>query len=108
MSNPVIDVALDSLHHVAISVKDIRQAVAWYTRMFRCKVTYQDDSWAMLEFANLKLALVVPGQHPPHIAFVHAEAERFGNLHPHRDGTRSIYISDPSGNAVELFSPDSI
>src|SRR4051794_5349145 len=46
---------LDSIHHIAVSVTDVKAAVEWYTRTFQCKVTYQDDTWAFLEFANLKL-----------------------------------------------------
>ena len=97
---------LDSIHHVAISVTDIQAAVDWYTRTFQCKVSYQDDTWALLEFANLKLALVIPSQHPAHIAFVSPEAEKFGTLKPHRDGTRSCYVTDPSGNPVEIMAQD--
>ncbi len=97
---------LDSIHHVAVAVPDVKKAVAWYTQTFQCKVAYQDDTWAFLEFANLKLALVIPGQHPPHIAFVSPEAEKFGTLKPHRDGTRSCYVTDPAGNAVEILAQD--
>ena len=97
---------LDALHHVAVSVKDINQAVDWYTRTFQCKVSYQDATWAMLEFANLKVALVIPEQHPPHLAFVHPEAEKFGPLKPHRDGTRSVYLHDPAGNSIEIMAQD--
>ncbi len=97
---------LDALHHVAVSVPDIGQAVDWYTKNFHCKVSYQDPTWAMLEFANLKLALVIPEQHPPHIAFVHPEAEKFGPLKPHRDGTRSVYVRDPAGNSIEIMAQD--
>jgi len=97
---------LDSVHHVAVSVKDVKSAVEWYRRNFRCKVSYQDDTWAMLDFANLKLALVLPQQHPPHLAFVHSEADKFGALNTHRDGTRSCYIKDPAGNSVEILAQD--
>jgi catechol-2,3-dioxygenase len=34
-------------------------------------------------------------------------AHKYGTLKRHRDGTESIYISDPSGNVVELMSPES-
>src|SRR4051794_9299358 len=54
--------ALDPVHHVAVSVRDVKEAVAWYQSRFACRVSYQDDTWAMLEFANIKLALVVPSQ----------------------------------------------
>jgi catechol 2,3-dioxygenase-like lactoylglutathione lyase family enzyme len=97
---------LDSIHHIAMSVKDIKTAVDWYTRNFQCKVSYQDDTWAFLEFANLKLALVIPSQHPAHIAFLSPEAEKFGPLKPHRDGTRSCYVTDPAGNSIEIMAQD--
>lgn len=101
---------LDSLHHVAIAVNDIAEAVRWYQETFRCEVTYQDATWAMLRFANCSLALVTPGQHPPHIGFSMptATAESYGQLKAHRDGTRSIYIADPSGNPVELMDAGSL
>ena len=69
---------------------------------------YQDESWALLGFDNVRLALVLPEQHPPHIAFVHPEAERFGPLRPHRDGTRSIYLRDSEGNAVEMLADENV
>lgn len=96
---------LDSVHHVALAVKDITEAVEWYTGTFRCDVVYADESWAMLKFANCHLALVTSGQHPPHLGFLTPveEAERFGALKAHRDGTRSVYVDDPSGNSVELL-----
>jgi catechol 2,3-dioxygenase-like lactoylglutathione lyase family enzyme len=97
---------LDSVDHIAISVDNVATAVDWYTKTFACTVTYQDDTWAFLQFSNLRLALVVPGQHPPHIAFTHPEAEKFGKLKQHRDGTRSVYIRDPAGNSVEIQAKD--
>lgn len=101
---------LDSLHHVAIAVTDVAATVRWYRETFRCEIAYQDDTWAMLRFANCHLALVVPEQHPPHLGFVvpTSTAEGYGELKTHRDGTRSIYIADPSGNPVELLSADSV
>ena len=98
--------ALDDLHHVAIPVRDVATAVAWYTSKFRCKVAYQDATWAFLEFGNTRLALVIPEQHPPHVALMSPEAAKFGALKTHRDGTRSVYVADPSGNAVEILAAD--
>jgi catechol-2,3-dioxygenase len=100
-------VGLDRLHHVAISVTDIAAAVDWYRETFRCDVAYQDATWAMLKFDNVSLALVLPNQHPPHLGFVTPAAHQFAPLKRHRDGTESVYISDPAGNAVELLSPES-
>ena len=107
MNTPSHSHNLDSLHHIAISVKEktIAEMVEWYRETFRCEVTYQDETWAMLQFENVQLALVVPGQHPPHLGFETPSAESHGELKLHRDGTRSIYIPDPAGNAVELLAP---
>ncbi|MBX9652305.1 VOC family protein [bacterium] len=99
---------LDAIHHIAISVKDIAEAVDWYTKTFRCKIAHQDDTWAMLTFANIHLALVLPHQHPPHIGFTHPQAEQFGTLKTHRDGSRSTYIPDCAGNAVEILDANSV
>lgn len=100
--------ALDTLHHVAISVDDIAAAVAWYIANFRCTIKYQDTTWALLGFANMDLALVIPAQHPPHLGLASPAAERFGALKTHRDGTRSVYITDPAGNKVEILDPASL
>ena len=100
--------ALDSIHHIAISVDDIAKAVDWYRETFSCEIEYQDETWALLKFANASLALVLPNQHPPHTGFVSPKAESYGELKTHRDGTRSIYISDSANNAVELLDPDSV
>src|SRR5271169_6699575 len=94
---------LDSINHIAIAVDDVQTAVDWYTERFRCNIEYQDTTWAFLCFGNIKLALVVPNQHPPHLAFVTPEAESFGTLKTHRDGTRSCYVKDPAGNSVEIM-----
>jgi catechol 2,3-dioxygenase-like lactoylglutathione lyase family enzyme len=97
---------LDRIHHVAIAVADIASAVAWYTSTFRCTVAYQDPTWALLDFDNLKLALVVSDQHPPHISLTSPKAESFGALTTRRDGTRSTYVKDPAGNSVEIMAAD--
>ena len=99
---------LDSIDHVALPVTNIREAVEWYSRTFQCEVRYQDETWALLGFSNMRLALVIPEQHPAHIGLVSDEAERFGQLKAHRDGTRSCYVSDPGGNAVEILASDSM
>ncbi len=106
MTNHGTPGSLDRIQHVAIAVTDIDSAVAWYTSNFRCAVAYQDKSWALIDFVNLQLALVIPEQHPPHIAFTSPTAEKFGPLTTHRDGTRSTYVKDPAGNSVEIMAAD--
>ena len=99
---------LDSIHHVAIEVDDLERSLHWYLDRFQCRVSYSDETWALIDFDNMSLALVTPGQHPPHIGFVSKEALNIGQLRTHRDGTRSIYVNDPAGNAVELIDPASV
>lgn len=94
---------LDFLDHAAIRVKDVNEAVEWYTRQFRCKVEYQDATWAILAFDNVRLAFVVQEQHPPHIAIVGNPAA-YGQPKLHRDGTSSVYLKDPDGNNVEILA----
>jgi len=94
---------MDKIHHIAIQVPDISKGVDWYVKNFETKIIYQDESWAFLEFQNINLALVLPDQHPPHIAFEKDNAEIYGELTPHRDGTASTYITDPFGNKVEIL-----
>lgn len=101
MSNPV----LDTIHHVAIQVTDITSAVAWYQKLLRCDIAYQDDTWALLTFANLSMALVLPGSHPPHLAITCYQPEVYGEPKMHRDGTSSVYLADPFGNYVEMLKP---
>lgn len=99
---------LDSLHHVACVVRSVSESVQWYRLRFRCEVAYEDDTWALLRFANSSLALVTDGDHPAHIGFVAPSALTAGPLKTHRDGTRSVYVADPSGNTVELLDPASV
>lgn len=98
---------LDVIHHTAIQVADIAAAVAWYQDNFKCKIAYQDDSWAMLDFANTSIALVLPEQHPYHIAITKPDLSVYGQPTPHRDGTSSVYIKDPDSNTLEMLKlPD--
>jgi catechol 2,3-dioxygenase-like lactoylglutathione lyase family enzyme len=94
---------LDTLHHAALRVKDVKEAVEWYTTRFRCNVEYQDATWAMLAFDNVRLAFVLAEQHPPHIAIL-GEPGAFGRPEHHRDGTSSVYVKDPNGNNVEILA----
>lgn len=99
------------IDHVALEAKDIAAVAEWYRAQFGAKVIYQDASWAFLQVGGSKIALVTPGQHPPHLAFavtaeeLNAKARTTGAaIEEHRDGTRGLYLRDPQGNSVELIS----
>lgn len=94
---------IDKIHHIAIEVRSIKESISWYKDKSNCEVTYQDDTWALLKYDNISLALVLPKSHPPHIAFERKDAEKYGRLKLHRDGTSSVYIKDPSNNSVEIL-----
>ncbi len=94
---------MDTIHHLAIQVNNIAETVARCKSQYDIKVVYQDDSWALLQFANVALALVMLDQHPPHDAIVSEHAEGYGPLTTHRDGTASVYIQDPAGNQIEMI-----
>ena len=98
------------LDHVAIPTPDIARSVQFYVDQFGAQILYQDATWAFLKLGQGKVALVTPSQHPPHIALRVDEAtlERAAHnaakpIDRHRDGTMGIYVSDPSGHAVELI-----
>ena len=97
--------------HVAIAATNIPESIAWYRTHFGATVLYEDATWAFLQIGGTKLALITPTQHPPHFAVsVTEEALRDAAelakmpIDEHLDGTKGIYLYDPSGNAVELIS----
>jgi catechol 2,3-dioxygenase-like lactoylglutathione lyase family enzyme len=94
---------LDTMHHVAVPVSNVREIVDWYTQHFACTVKYQDETWALVEFSNISLAFVLPEQHPPHFAIL-GDPSRHGEPKLHRDGTRSVYIQDPAANNIEILA----
>ena len=104
MSNATwIVCVVEKLHHVAVTVTNIETALQWYRANFDVEVAFVDETWALLQFDNIALALILPEQHPPHVAVERGNAERHGTLVSHRDGTASVYITDPWGNAIEIM-----
>ena len=88
---------------IGLGVDDVRSWVDWYIVNWGERIIFWDDTWAFLQFENIKLALVVEGEHPAHIAFEDALLKG-GKLH--RDGSRSVYEKDPSGNFIERIRYD--
>jgi extradiol dioxygenase family protein len=98
--------------HIAIESKDIQADVDFYrSRFSKIGILYQDETWAFLDLGGMKLALVTPGQHPPHIAYREIleklASESNATIKVHRDKSESFYLYDPSGNASEVvFYPE--
>jgi len=95
--------SLDNIHHLALQVDNIELSLRWYASNFSCEIIYQDETWALLKFGNISLALVLPNQHPSHFAVIRENVESYGLPMKHRDGTSSVYIKDPSGNNIEML-----
>tara|TARA_S200000501_G_scaffold300152_1_gene287148 strand:+ start:1664 stop:1972 length:309 start_codon:yes stop_codon:yes gene_type:complete len=94
---------LDKIHHIAVQVSNIKKSVEWYKAKFSCEVDYSDSSWALLRFANVSVALVTKNEHPPHYAIERESISEFGAPLTHRDGTKSVYISDLDDNTIEML-----
>lgn len=93
----------DSIDHICINVSNIEQAIAWFQSSFSCKVVYQKTQEAMLQFENIKLQLTLPAKIPSHLAFFKTDADTLGLLRTQEDGSQSTYISDTSGNLIEVI-----
>ncbi len=93
------------IDHIALQVDDIRVACLWYIGHFDANVLYLDETWALLGFDNIKIALILPDQHQNHVA-IEVNPEQYPDLEfkQHRDGSNYHYLSDPWGNCVELIN----
>ncbi len=93
------------IDHIAINVQNVKNSAEWYQNNFGFEIKYIDETWAMLELGNQKLALTIPGQHPPHIAIRVNSLNDFpnGEFKYHRDGSAYLYDKDPDGNVVEYI-----
>ncbi len=94
---------MKEIDHIAIQSDDIKALSEWYVKTFDAKVIYCDDTWAFLQFKNIKLAIVSPKQHPAHIAFCVDSFSKEDRVKLHRDGSSSCYKKDPDGNIYELI-----
>lgn len=96
---------LDAIHHLAINVADLDKATRWYQTSFRCALVRREKTVAVLQFENLCLTLVLPNTQPPHLAFMREDADALGELRLQPDGVRSCFVSDPTGNLIEVIKP---
>ncbi|MEZ4544542.1 MAG: hypothetical protein R3C24_11700 [Cyanobacteriota/Melainabacteria group bacterium] len=101
--------ALDAIDHLALEVDDI--VVPWhrYQERFgakffiktppgRCWSSQSQTGFCCKERKSI----------PPHLGIVRDDAEKYGKLKQHRDGSRSCYLKGPGGNVVEVLTPYSL
>ena len=111
---------VNRLGHIAIRVKDVERAKAFYQSL-GMRLIWDDKDWCYLEAGPGKdgLALLGPGYKAagPHFAFhftnkqevetIHRRLNdagiQVGKIHNHRDGTSSFYLKDPEGNWLEML-----
>jgi len=91
--------------HIAINVEDIERAVEWYKTKLDAKVHYKDETWALLKVGPTSLALTLPTQHPPHVAFRVDKINDIPskNIKEHRDGSKYVYLKDSENNTIEII-----
>jgi hypothetical protein len=101
--------------HVALTVPKgkIKETVQWYIENMSAKIIYFDETWGLVECNGIKLAFVIPNQHPAHVAFTlnnleYTHYKSLGKIFKkHRDGSESFYDKDCQGNTLEfLFWPE--
>jgi len=95
---------MTKIDHIAILVDNVPRAVKWYLQNYDCKVKYKDDTWILLEFDNINLAVISNRQniHPPHIAVIDENLKKNDPaVIEHRDGSMGKYEHDGYGNFIE-------
>ena len=55
---------LSIVDHIAIQVENVKESAQYYLKRFNCNLKYEDETWALLSFQNINLALVTKTQHP--------------------------------------------
>lgn len=126
MTNPVDPPAQATtmpLHHVSLSVRDVAEALPFYTDALGFEVLPRPDfgiagAWLSTENGVQVHLIEDPNFEPtpgPHIAFetrdIEAEAERLRTLGVvvgdvfELNGQRQAFFNDPAGNQIELNQP---
>ena len=99
------------LDHIAINVKNISESLKYYIQI-GAKTLYYDETWAMIEMGESKIALTTKSEHKPHIAFrvlSEQDVSKFGKVKSHRDGSLYTYCEDFDGNTIEwIYYPDKV
>ena len=57
---------MKKIDHIALVVDNPQEAANWYISQFGALPIYGDDTWALIEFENIKMAFVMKGTHPAH------------------------------------------
>lgn len=114
------------LRHVALNVADVAVAVEFYSTLFGMEVVWQpdaDNAYLSSGCDNLALhrtaeKIASAGQRLDHLGFVVERPEDVDRAaevlaahrvsllkspRTHRDGSRSLYCTDPDGNVIQIL-----
>jgi catechol 2,3-dioxygenase-like lactoylglutathione lyase family enzyme len=114
------------LRHVALNVADVPASVEFYSSLFGMRIVWQpdpDNAYLSSGCDNLALHQAPTGTPPTeqrldHLGFIVENPEevdraaevlaarRIPLLRPprtHRDGSRSLYLTDPDGNVIQIL-----
>jgi catechol 2,3-dioxygenase-like lactoylglutathione lyase family enzyme len=114
------------LRHLALNVVDVSASVEFYSSLFGMRVVWQpdpDNAYLSSGCDNLALHRASAdvsqrGQRLDHLGFIVERPEdvdraaealavrRIPLLRPprtHRDGSRSLYLTDPDGNVIQIL-----
>jgi catechol 2,3-dioxygenase-like lactoylglutathione lyase family enzyme len=114
------------LRHLALNVADVPASVEFYSSLFGMRVVWQpdpDNAYLSSGCDNLALHRAPPGTPPSeqrldHLGFIVENPEEVDRaaevlaarhvplLRPprtHRDGSRSLYLTDPDGNVIQIL-----
>ncbi len=114
------------LRHIALNVADVAVSVEFYTTLFGMQIVWQpdpDNAYLSSGCDNLALHKATPrrgraGQRLDHVGFIVPQSDDVDRaaeileahgvpivkpVRTHRDGSRSLYCTDPDGTIIQIL-----
>lgn len=124
--DPTTTISTLGLRHLALNVADVARAIEFYVSVFGMRVVWQPDpenAYLSSGCDNLALhqaasSVSASGQRLDHLGFLVTTPEDVDRAaailaarqiplrtppRTHRDGSRSLYVTDPDGNVIQIL-----